>query len=154
MNCLASDGSMPKILRQSESREPVDDSEVHDLGLAAMIGGDHQRRHAEDLRGGESVDVVAAAVGFDQQRIFREVSQQAQFDLRIVRGQQHVAGFDGEGGANLAAQFGADGNVLQIRIGRRQPSGRRAGLAEGGVQTAGGGIQQRGQSIHVSRLEF
>ena len=115
-----------------------------------MIGGDHQRRHAEDLRSGESVNVIAAAVGFHQQRIFREVGQQAQFDLRIVRGQQHVAGFDGEGGANLAAQFGADGNILQIRIGRRQPSRRRAGLSEGGVQAAGGRIQQRGQRVNVS----
>ena len=115
-----------------------------------MIGGDHQRRHAEDLRGGEGVNVVAAAVGLHQQRVFREVGQQAEFDLGVVRGQQHVAGFDREGSANLAAQFGADGNILQIGIGRRQPSRGRAGLSERGVQAAGGRIQQRRQGIHVS----
>ena len=115
-----------------------------------MIGSDHQRRHAENLRRGEGVNVVAATVGFHQQRIFRKVGQQAEFDLGIVGGQQHVARLDGECGANLAAQFGADGNILQIGIGRRQPSRGRAGLAECGVQAAGGRIQQRGQGVNIS----
>src|SRR5207302_9460231 len=58
-----------EILRQPEGREAVDDAEVHYLGLAAMVGGDREWRVTEDLRGGEGVDVVAAAVSFDQQRI-------------------------------------------------------------------------------------
>ena len=63
MNCLGfALARCPRLLRQSESREPVDNPEVHHLGLAAMVSVDHQRRHAEDLRSGEGVDVVAAAV--------------------------------------------------------------------------------------------
>ena len=80
------------------------------------------------------MDVVAAAEGLDQQRVAREVRQQAQFDLRIVGGEQDVAGFGDEGGANSRAEFGADGNVLQIGIGRGEAAGRRAGLVESGVQ--------------------
>ena len=108
-----------QILRQSESRQSVHDAEIHHFRLPAMIGGDHQRRHAENLRRGEGVDVVAAAVGFNQQRVFGKMGQQPQFDLRIVRRQQHMTGLDGECGANFAAKFGANGNILQIGIRRR-----------------------------------
>ena len=57
------------------------------------------------------------AEGFHQQRIFREMREQAQFNLRVIGREQHVAGFGDECRADLAAQLGADGNVLQIRIG-------------------------------------
>ena len=64
-------------------------------------------------------------VGAHQQRIAAEVRQQPQLDLRVIRREQLRAGRSGKGGANLAAEFGADGNVLQIWIDRRQPSCRR-----------------------------
>ena len=64
------------------------------------------------------MDVVAAAVGFDQKRIVREVREQAKFDLRIIGGEKNVAGLGSESGANAAPKFRADGNVLQIRIRR------------------------------------
>ena len=59
MNCLASLLSMPSLLRQPERRQPVHDAEVHGLGAAAMLGVDLGRRHAEDLRRGERVNVLA-----------------------------------------------------------------------------------------------
>jgi len=83
-----------------------------------MIGRDHERRHAEDLRSSERVNVVAAAVGLNQQRVARKMSEQAQLDLRIVGGEQYVAGFGGEGGANAASKLGADRNILQVGIRR------------------------------------
>jgi len=73
-----------QILREAEWRQAIDDSEVNHLRLATVIGGDHERRNAEDLGRGEGVNVVTAAEGFDQQRVFREVGEQAEFDLRIV----------------------------------------------------------------------
>jgi hypothetical protein len=60
------------------------------------------------------VDVVAAAVGFDQQRIAREVREQAKFDLRIIGGEKNMAGLGGEGGANAASEFGADGMFCRL----------------------------------------
>src|SRR5277367_3059846 len=122
---LAFGGRDAETLCKSASGEAVDDAEVDDFGLAAMIRRDHQRRHAEDLRSGERVNVVTASVGFEQQRVTGIVRQQAQFNLRIVGGEQHMAGFGGERRANFATEFGADGNVLQIGV--------------GGVETAGGG---------------
>ena len=53
-----------KILRESKCRKPIDDAEVHHLGLAAVVGRHHQRRHAEHLGRRQRVDVVPAPVGF------------------------------------------------------------------------------------------
>ena len=50
-----------KLLRQAKGRKTVDNAEVHRLGAAAVLGVDHHGRHAEDLRGGERVDIVSAA---------------------------------------------------------------------------------------------
>ena len=101
-----------------------------------MVGRDEEWRNAENLRSGQSVNVVAAAEGFDQQRVPGEVRQQAQLDLRVIGSHQHMARFSDESCANLAAQFGADGNVLQVGIGRGQAACRRSRLIVRGVQTA------------------
>ncbi len=66
------------LLRKPERRESIDDAEVHGLGAAAMLAVDFAGGHAEDLRGGEGMYVVAAAVGLDQQRVGREVGEQTQ----------------------------------------------------------------------------
>ena len=124
------------------------------LACAAVVGRDHERRNAEDLRGGEGVDVVAAAVGLDQERVAREVGEQAEFDLRVIGGEQDVARLGDEGGADAASEFGADGNILQIRIGGRKAAGGGSGLAEGSVQASGGGIDERGQSVDVGGLQL
>jgi len=44
-----------------------------------------------------------------------------------------MAGFGDEGGAKYRVKFGADGNVLQVRIRRRKASSGGPGLAEGCV---------------------
>ncbi len=56
--------------------------------------------------------------------------------------------------ANSASQFGANRNVLQVRIRRRQPPRRRSRLPEGCVQASARGIDQRRQSVHVRRLQL
>src|SRR3981081_4182759 len=93
-------------------------------------------------------------VGFAEQRIAREVSEQAEFDLRVVGGEQHMSGLGDEGGADAASEFGAGGNVLQIRIRGGETAGRGAGLAEGCVQASGGWIDENGKSIYISGLEL
>ena len=60
---------------KTERRYAVDDSEVHSLGAAAMLGGDQHRRNAKDFACGELMDIVFAAVGFDQQWIVGEMGQ-------------------------------------------------------------------------------
>ena len=119
-----------------------------------MIGRDHQRRHAEHLRSCQRVNVIPAPVGFDEQRIMRKVRQQPQLDLRIISRQEYVARLRNERRANSASQLGANRNILQVRICRRQPACRSSGLPEGGVQPSSRGIDQRRQRIHIRRLEL
>jgi hypothetical protein len=81
-----------------------------------MLSRDHQRGHAENLRGGKGVNVVASIEGFHEQRIARKMSQQAEFDLRVVGSEQNMPGFGRESGADFTAEFGADRDVLQVRV--------------------------------------
>ncbi len=80
--------------------------------------------------------------------------QDAQLDLRVIGGEQRPAGLGDERGANLAAQLGAHGDVLQIGVGGAEAAGGRAGLAEARVQAAGGGIDQLGQRVDVGGFEL
>jgi hypothetical protein len=100
------------LLRMPERREPVHDAEIDGLGPAAVLGGDLFTRHAENLRRSERMNVFPGAVGLDQQLVFREVREQSQLDLRIVGFEQNVSRFGNERSANLAAQFGPNGNIL------------------------------------------
>ena len=128
---------------QAEGRDAVDDAEVDGLGAVAGLLVHGGGRHAEDLAGGEGVNVFVVLVGARQQRIAAEVSQQTQLDLRIIRREQLSAGRGRESGANLAAQLGADGNVLQIRIDGGEPPGGRGRGLEGGMHARLGIGQQR-----------
>jgi len=70
------------------------------------------------------------------------------FDLAVVGGHQRLkTRTDDEPLADLSAGIGADRDVLEIRLGGRQPSGRRDGLVEGGVHPSvvRDGLQQ---SVH------
>ena len=65
-----------------------------------------------------------------------------------------MPGLDGEGGADFASNFGADRDVLQVRIRGREAPGRGAGLIEGGVQASGRRAQERRQRVDVGRFQF
>ena len=85
-----------------------------------------------------------------------DVGEQPQLDLRIVGRHQLVAGRGDEGAADLAAVLGAHRNVLQVRLGRRQPAGRGRGQRVGGVDAVGLRIARRSaarryRSISASR---
>ena len=77
-----------------------------------MFRVNQHRRHAEDLRSSEPVNVVAVAERLNQQRIFREVRQQAQLNLRVISRKQRISRLRNKSRADLAAQLCADGNVL------------------------------------------
>ena len=77
-----------------------------------MLGIELLARHPENLRCRERMNVLPRAIGLDQQLILGEVRQQPQLNLRVVGLQQNVARLGNEGSANLAAQLGANRNVL------------------------------------------
>ena len=103
--------------------DAVDDAEVDGL-----CGAAHLRRHqfgqrTEDLRSGSRVDVFAVAECVDQHRIERHMREQAQFDLGVVGDNETPAIARDERRADLAAQFRANGDVLQIGIDAGEPAG-------------------------------
>ena len=82
------------------------------------------------------------------------MGEQAELDLRVIGREQDVARLGDEGGADAASKFGADGNILEIRIGGRKTAGGGSSLAEGSVQASGGGIDERGQRVDVGGLQL
>src|ERR1700733_5442562 len=112
-----------------------------------MIGCLRERRYTEDLLRRSRMDVFAATKGFDQHGIFGEMGQDSKLDLRVVRGKEFVAWSGDEGCADFAAQFGADRNILQVRIRRTETPGSGAGLREARVQAAGNRMNQFGQRV-------
>ena len=153
MYCVAVFWSMPSCAARPKGDDAVDDAEVDGLGAVAGLFVHGGGVDAEDLGGGERVDVLAGAVGVEQQRVLREVRHQAQLDLRVVGGHEDVAGRGDEGGADLAADRGADGDVLQVGVGGGEASGGGADLVEGGVDAAFG-VGEVGKRVEVGALEL
>ncbi len=96
---------------------------------------------------------IPRSVGAHQQRIAAEVRQQPQLDLRVVGRKQLRARRRSKRRANLAPQLRANGNVLQIRIDRRQPARRRGRRLKRGVH-ARFRIGQQRQRIDVIRFQL
>ncbi len=59
-----------------------------------------------------------------------------------------------ERGADFAAFFGADGDVLQVGLAGAEPAGSGDDLVERRVDAAGFGVDHRGQRIDVGVLEL
>ena len=77
-----------------------------------------------------------------------DMRQNAQLDLRVVGVHERLALARHKVAAQAAAQLGADGNVLQVRLGGGDAPGARLGLDEGRVDPSvrGLGVQQ---AVHV-----
>src|SRR5579863_1722737 len=80
--------------------------------------------------------------------------QNSQLDLEVIGRKQSPAWVGDKGGANLPAQLGAHGNILQIRLGGTEPSGGRTGLAKPRVQPARARLDERRKSVHVCGFEL
>src|SRR5581483_395575 len=122
-----------KLRRQSEGGDAIDDTEVHGLGAIARLLVHGIDRDAEDLTSRERVDVDLFGIGAHQQRIATEMREQPQLNLRVVGGKELCAGPRNEGCANLAPQFRAHWNILQIRIDGGEPSRSRRRSLKGRV---------------------
>ena len=100
------------------------------------------------------MDVVAAPERLDQCFVLRHVLEHPQFDLRVVRRDQHVAGLGDEGPADFAAERRLDRDVLQVRIAAAQASGRRACLVERRMDAARLGVDELRQRVDVRAFEL
>ena len=83
-----------------------------------------------------------------------EMREKAQLDLAVV-GRDELASFGrDEGAPDLAPFLGADRNVLQVRLRRRQAPGRGRSERVGRVDAAGSRIDEARQGVGVGRLEL
>src|SRR3546814_1708074 len=98
-------------MRNSDWSSDVCSSDLR-LGLRARIA----RHLAEQFGRGHRVDVVAACEGVAQRGHVGHVRREPQLDLRIIGGDDDVARFRHEGVADLAADLGADRDVLEVRV--------------------------------------
>ena len=109
------------VLRQRERRLPVEQRVVDDLRAAPQLvrarGRCRRRTPSAPCGRGCPRRCVNASISAC---VAREVRQHAQLDLRVVGRDQHVAGLGDERAADLAAELGADRDVLQVRIAAAQ----------------------------------
>ena len=86
------------------------------------------------------MQILAGAKRLDESGVLGQVRHDPHLDLAVVGGHQlRIAVTHTERVADPAAGFGADRDVLQVRVGRRQPPGGGDGLVERGVDAAVGG---------------
>ena len=102
---------------QPKRADAIHDTKVDGLSTRARLLIHRCSIDTKHLASSESVDVFTGSVSIKQQWILREVSHQAQLNLRIVGRHQNIARSRDESRANLASKRSADGNVLQIRVG-------------------------------------
>ena len=100
------------------------------------------------------MDVDAVLERLAQRGHLGDFRQQPQLDLRIVGRHQLHAGRGDECLADLAAFLGAHRNVLQIRIGRRQPPGRGGGERVGRVHAVRGRVDVSRQRLGIGRAQL
>ena len=113
------------ILREGEGGDAVDDAEVHGLGTTPHLRRHVLRLDVEHARRRQRVEVLARAERPAHGLVARDVREQAQLDLRIVGVDEDIPRRGDEHPAHLAAELGACGDVLQVRLGRREPPRRR-----------------------------
>jgi len=140
---------------QAEVAHAIGQAEVDHLGHGTLIRGDLVSLLLQHPGGSLAVDVGASLEGLLEVDVAGHVRQDTKLDLAVVRGEQdQVFATSHEGAADLPSQRCADGDVLEIGFDRREPAGRRHGLLEGRVQPGCPLVQQRGQRVHIGRLEL
>ncbi len=124
---------------EAEGGDAVDDAEVDHLRAAALVLGDLLERDAMDLGGDGGVDVLPFEEGLDERGVARQMGEDAELDLGVVGGDEDMAGVGDEGLADVAADLGADGDVLEVGVAGAEAPGGGDGLVEAAWTRRSGG---------------
>ena len=100
------------------------------------------------------MDVLALLERVAQLWHIGDMRGQAQFDLAVIGGQQHIPRLGHERLADLPPDGGADGDVLQVGIGRGQPPGLRAHQAIAGMHAPRLVVDLRLQRIGIGGFQL
>ena len=142
-------------MRQSEGALAIEDAKVDSLCLASHAAVNRIGVDLKHLGSSGRVDVMALDKGVHQSRILAQCGRDAQFDLAVVGGEEHVVVVPGdEGLADGPALFRADGDVLQVGIFGAQSSCCGHRLLVGGVHPTGLCVDQLRQGVYVGGLEL
>ncbi len=131
----------------------VHDAKVHGLRAAPQLRGHLLHRHAKHARRRGTVEVRALVERRDQVLVAGKVREQPQLDLRVVAGQKHAVLRHGERRPHAVSQLGPRWDVLQIRVGAREPARRGDGLVQRGVDASVPADELR-QRIQVRVLDL
>src|ERR1700756_4253649 len=142
-----------QLRRQSKGAYSIHNAKVHGLGAISRLLVHRLCVNPEHLTRGQRMDVFASPIRVEQQRVLREVSHQAQLNLRIVGRHQHISRSRHERRPYLPPQSSADWNVLKIRIRAGEAPRRRPNLIEGSVNPALS-IGQLRQRVEIRRFEL
>ena len=143
-----------EVACQAERRHAVHETEVDDLGGAALVGRDCIEADAKHLRGRRLVHVAIRGESRAQAFISRQVRHDAQLDLRVVGRQQHPARWRDERLADAPPLGPAHRDVLQVGIDGGQPPGGGDCLRIVGVNAPGPLIHLLRELIGVGGLEL
>ena len=144
-----------QVAGEAEGGHAVEHAEIHHLGVTAHVGGHVVEAHSVDGGCRACVDVDAFLVAFDERFVTAEVGEHAEFNLRVVHRENHVAWvlWD-ECGADLLAEFATDGDVLQIRIAARKAACRSTPLDKARVDALGVRVHKRREHGNVCALHL
>ena len=129
---------------QTEVAHPVGEAEVDHLGHRSLVAGDLIGRLVEHAGRRLSMNVGLARECRSQVLVAGHVGDDPELDLRVVgRHQDEIGAAGHERPTDSSAEWRPDRDVLEVRVGRGQASGRGHGLVERGVDTAVVGDERR-----------
>ncbi len=144
-----------QFFAQAKFRLPINDAKVHRFGITAHFLGHVLHSHAKHLRSRAAVNIFIVAEALRQHRVLGHMSQNAQLDLRIVGGHQHIICLRRlKCLANAFSFLSLDGNILQVGLCAAQPSGGSDRLIEGGVYLPCLPIHQLQNPIYIGGFQF
>ena len=100
------------------------------------------------------MNVDTGAKRLDHRLLARHMRNETEFDLRIVGRDQLLAFGGDEGRPDLPPLGGPDRDVLDVGVGRGQPSGRRTNHREGCVHAPGFGKDAFHQRVGIGRFQL
>ena len=106
-------------------------------------------RALEDLGCRGTMDVLPFAEGLQQVGVLREMCQQAQFYLRVVGREEQTARIRDNRLADETSALRTDRQVLQIRIGGREPTRGGNGLVISSMYLARSGVDLGRQGRYI-----
>src|SRR5689334_19060681 len=100
------------------------------------------------------MDIDAVTKRHRELLVLREVGEHAELDLRVVRTENAETFGWHERRTNQPAHITANGNVLQVRIRRRETPRRRNRLLEAGMNTTRLRIHRAWKRVEIRALQL